>query len=503
MVSGENMKKYALISVYKKSKLNIICNSLKKFGIGIISTGSTFSKIKGYGYECLEISKFTNTKEILNGRVKTLHHKIYTSILHKRNDTNHVKTFDKMSFPTIDFIIVNLYPFEKFLDKNSNEEKIIEMIDIGGPSLLRASSKNYKSVTTISSIGDYNSFVKNLNKNKGVTDLNFRKRMAQKAFSITSKYDQNISDWFLQNNRKEFQLRYGENPNQKSKFLKTRNKNIVNSQIYGKKISYNNILDINSGLDFLKEFIEPTVVVIKHNNACGIASSSNIKNSFLKAIKSDEKSAFGGIILINRKLTKELTELISKRFFEVVVTTEFSEQSLKILKQKENLILVESKRIDKKETYNKRSVRGGYLIQKIDNKTLTKNDFDLVSNNKKISKGEFEDVVFAYKVVKHLKSNAVVLVKNKQVIGVGTGQMNRLDAVRIAIMKYKDNFNLKNYVCASDAFFPFTDSLKILFKNNCSCVVQPSGSINDKKIIQFVNKKNKKLLFSNNRVFKH
>lgn len=503
MVSYKNIKKYALVSVYNKKKLNIICKYFYKFNIGIISTGSTYNKIKSLGYECLEISKLTKSKEILGGRVKTLHPKIYTSILYNREKSEDIKTFKRLKFPDINFVIVDFYPFQKFLNQESDSNKIIEMIDIGGPTLVRAAAKNYNSITAICSTEDYLSFCKNLTKNFGNTDLDFRKKMSGKVFKITNEYDRSIHNWLSKNPNKNIKLRYGENPNQQSKFIKSNNKTFFDFQIQGKKISYNNILDINSGLDYINEFEEPTTVVIKHNNACGIASSKKIKESFIKAVNCDSKSAFGGAVILNRKVSADMSMLILNNFYEIIVAPGFEKKSIENFKKKKNLIIVDSKKILNNEKINSRSVRNGYLIQKANNYKITKKNFITVSKNNKITKREFEDILFAFKVVKHTKSNAIVLVKNKQTIGIGAGQMNRFDATRIAIMKYKDNFNIKDYVCASDAFFPFTDSLKILFRNNCRCIVQPHGSINDNKIITYADKKNIKILFSKERVFKH
>ena len=298
-------------------------------------------------------------------------------------------------------------------------------------------------------------------------------------------------------------LRYGENPHQKSKFVSTFNKSFFDYQIQGKKISYNNILDINSGLDFLSEFNEPTAVIIKHNNACGIASYKNIEGAFDRALMSDPSSAFGGVILFNRKINSKLSAKLFKNFFEAIIAPGFENKSISILEKKKKLILINSKRINKREKTTIRSVRGGNLIQTLDKSLITKKNFEIVSKKNKISQKEFNDIVFAFKVVKHIKSNAIVLVKNKQTLGIGAGQMNRFDSTKIALMKYKERFKTRNYVCASDAFFPFTDSIKLLIQNNCSCIVQPSGSINDKIIIDFANKNYIKLLFSKKRFFKH
>ncbi|MDC0232823.1 bifunctional phosphoribosylaminoimidazolecarboxamide formyltransferase/IMP cyclohydrolase [Pelagibacteraceae bacterium] len=485
-----------------KQKINYLCNILKQNRIGIISTGSTSKKIKSLGFDCFEISNLTNFNEVLGGRVKTLHPKIYISILHNRNNDNHKNTFNKIKFPKIDYVIVNLYPFSKYTHKKDKDA--IEMIDVGGPTLLRAAAKNYESVTTISSPSDYKLLKINIDKNSGNTDLNFRKQMAKKTFELTYKYDQSIHKWLSQKKlKKNIILRYGENPNQKAVIKKNKNVSIVDYQLQGKAISYNNILDIDSGLDFLSEFTEPTSVIVKHNNACGVASSRFIKKSFVKAFSSDKKSAFGGVVLTNKKIDSELAKLIVKNFFEVLVSPGFTKSALQILSKRKNLILINSIKIPKTIKETTKSVRMGSLIQKNNNLKLSIKNFKIVSKNSKLTQKERNDVLFAFKVVKHIKSNAIVLVKNKQTVGIGAGQMNRYDATKLAIMKYKENFSIRNIVCASDAFFPFVDSLKLLMKNNCACIVEPHGSINDKKIIDFVNKNRLKLVFSNLRVFKH
>ena len=502
MVSFKKIKSFALISVFDKSNLDFLCKLFKKYEIGMISSGSTSKKIRSLGYNCFEISKLTKFNEVLDGRVKTLHPKIYISILHNRDNHDHKKTFNKTNFPKIDFVIVNLYPFTKYINSKKINDAI-EMIDIGGPTLIRASAKNYNGVTTICSPKDYKSLKNNMKKNSGSTDYNFRKRMAQKTFRLTSEYDDEIYRWLSENKKfSHIKLRYGENPNQNAFLKTTKNLNLSNLQIQGKEIGYNNILDIDSGLDFINEFTEPTTVIIKHNNACGVASSKTIKGSFLKALKSDKKSAFGGVVLVNKKIDESFAKLFVKDFYEVLVSPSFSKEALNILGMKKNLILINSKKLPKNKREVINSVRMGSLIQQNNNFRLTKNYFKTTSNKTRLSKREYQDLLFAFKVVKHTKSNAVVLVKNKQTVGIGAGQMNRYDATKIAIMKYKENFTSKNLVCASDAFFPFIDSLKLL-KNNCSCIVSPSGSINDQKIIDFADKHKIKLVFSSVRVFKH
>jgi len=499
------MRRNALISVYDKSSLKNICGVLNKFNIGIISTGATAKKIISLGYNCKEISNLTKFKEILDGRVKTLNPKLHASILYKRNNPEHEKVFKELNFPTIDFVIVNFYPFTKISNKDKPDKKI-EMIDIGGPSMIRSASKNFESVTTICDKKYYNPLIKELNKNKGVTSLSFRKKMAEKNFKITSDYDLSIFKWFNRDKKKltnnKIKIKYGENPNQKAYYLTNKKSNLFSSQLSGKSLGYNNILDISEGVNCLKEFDEPTCVIVKHNNPCGVASASNIKNAYLKAVESDPVSAFGGVVLVNRKIDKDLARLIHSRFYEIILAPKFNILSLKILTSKKKLIIINSSNL--KETNNKifKSVNSGTLYQDFNSYRISKSKIKLVSK-KKPSNKTLEDLIFAYKVAKHVKSNAIVFAKNKQTVGIGAGQMSRLDSTRIAILKYKDAFNHKNFVCASDAFFPFTDSLKKILKLNCKAIIQPGGSKNDHKIIDYAVKKKAALYFIKNRVFKH
>ena len=505
MVTRKNMKRNALISVYDKSSIEKICSVLNKFNIGIISTGATAKKIVSLGYNCKEISKLTKFKEILDGRVKTLNPKLHASILYKRNNPEHKKTFKQLNFPIIDFVIVNFYPFTKISNKEIPEKKI-EMIDIGGPSMIRSASKNFTSVTTICDKKFYDPLIKELNRNNGVTSLAFRKKMAEKNFKLTSDYDLSIFKWFARNQKRgrnnKIKIKYGENPNQKAYYLANSKKNLFTSQLSGKNLGYNNILDISEGLNCLNEFSEPTCVIVKHNNPCGVASAKNIQNAYLKALEADPISAFGGIILFNRKIEKGLAKLIIKNFYEGVVSTKFNAETLKFLKSKKNLIIIDSSTL--KENNNKihKSVNSGVLYQEFNSSKISKSEIKLVSKRKSSNK-ILDDLIFAYKVAKHVKSNAIVLANNKQTLGIGAGQMSRVDSTKIAIMKYKQFFKEKSFVCASDAFFPFTDNIKRLLKLKCKGIIQPSGSINDKKIINYANIKNASLYFVKHRVFKH
>ena len=503
MVVRENMKNnYALISVYDKSNLKYLCNNLKKNKYKFISTGSTCKKIKSLGFDCIEISKVTKFKEILDGRVKTLNPKIYGSILFKRNNKKHSNEFKKLQIPKIDIVVVNLYPFKKFLN-NKDHEKTIEMIDIGGVSLLRASSKNYKYVTTISNTYEYKLLIQNLRVNKGFTDLNFRKEMATSAFKNTAEYDKLIYEWMQlkkQSNKKK-KLRYGENPNQKSFILNSTSSSIFDYQISGKEIGYNNIIDVDSGIKCLKEFTKPTCIIIKHNNPCGAASSNSINLAFKKAYESDSKSAFGGVVLLNRKIDESFSNFISKFFFEVIVAPSFEKKAVKALSQKKKLILLKLGNINLQKQES-RSTLFGTIYQNLDNSKINKSFCKLVAH-KQASVSSMNDIIFGIKVVKHLKSNAIVLVANEQTVGIGNGQTNRVGALEIAIKGLNKNFKNKKFICTSDGFFPFTDSLSLLKKNKCKIVATPSGSINDRENIMYANKKKISLYFIKNRLFKH
>ena len=375
MVNRKSMKKYALISVYNKSKLKYLCSNLKKFNYEIISTGNTSKYINKLGYKTTNLVKLTKFKEILNGRVKTLHPNIHGPKLYKRDMTSQVNEFKKLNVPEISLVVVNLYPFEKFSKKNISKDKIIEMIDIGGSTLIRSAAKNYKYVNIISQINDYRIFFDELKKN-GETSIKFRKKMAYNAFKRSVEYEKEIFNWFNRINsikkvsRKK--LKYGENSNQVANIIKNTNNEIFNNKIQGKDLGYNNILDIDSGINCLNEFKEPTCVIIKHTNPCGVASSNSILKSFKLALASDRKSAFGGIVFFNRKLTKEIAREIKKIFFEGIIAKDFEKDALKILEDKKNLILIKIKNF-RINSYDSRSTMFGSLNQKKILKLLTIN----------------------------------------------------------------------------------------------------------------------------------
>ncbi|MBO6465553.1 MAG: bifunctional phosphoribosylaminoimidazolecarboxamide formyltransferase/IMP cyclohydrolase [Pelagibacteraceae bacterium] len=504
-------EKFALISVYNKNGLKNLCSSFFNNNIKIISTGSTAKHILSLGFPCKSVSNVTKFKEILDGRVKTLHPNIHASLLFNRKIIEHIKSFNKLKFPVIDFLIVNLYPFEKTIKKTSDFSKCIEMIDIGGPALLRSSSKNHEYVTTICDIKDYKSFINELNSNLGSTTLDFRKKMARKAYTTTAKYDLAISNWLDKNksryfkirNHKKISLRYGENPYQKSFFYKNKSKKtFFDNVLQGKKISYNNILDIDSAINCLNEFKEPTCIIVKHNNPCGASSCKRILSAYKKARLADPISAFGGIVALNRLVTLNLAKQISNHFYEIVIANDFTKPALKIFSKKKKLIIIKIKNllIDKKQDI--KSINGGYIFQ---DKNLTKINFNSIYcvSNKKASKKTIEDLIFSLRVCKHVKSNSIVLTKNKQTIGIGAGQMSRVDATKLSLMKASNHTKKVGFVAASDAFFPFTDNLKLLIKNNCKSIIQPRGSINDNKTIKYANSYGLPLYFSNYRFFKH
>lgn len=498
------MKKYALISVYDKSKLKYLCTNLKKLNYEIISTGNTSKYIQKLGIKTIKLEKITKHKEILNGRVKTLHPNIHGSILFKRDVESQVKEFKRLKVPEISLVVVNLYPFKKYSKRKLSEDKIIEMIDIGGSSLIRSAAKNYKYINIISQISDYKVLIEKLSTNGGTT-INFRKEMAYNAFKQSNQYEKDIFDWFRKINKtktKKIQnIKYGENLHQSANMIENTNNKIFKNKIQGKDLGYNNILDIDSGINCLNEFKEPTCVIIKHTNPCGAASSNNILKSFRLALASDKKSAFGGIVFLNRKLSKATAEEIKKHFFEGIIASDFDKGALKILSNKKKMILIKNKNY-KINRYDSRSTIFGTLNQSKDNKIINQKMIKLVSRKKANAK-QIDDLLFALKIVKHLKSNAIALVKNKQLVGVGCGQTSRIDALITSINKMKENFGNIKFVCSSDAFFPFNDGIKMLKKNSCEVIVQPFGSKNDQTVIDFAIKNSMSLYFSKNRYFKH
>ncbi len=505
----------ALISVYDKRKLRPLLNILKRNKIKIISSAGTHKEIKRLKFKCSEVSEFTNSPEILDGRVKTLHPKIHAGILNKRKKKSHLKDLKNNNFENIDLVIVNFYPFENILKKTKNHNKIIENIDIGGPTMVRSAAKNYTDVTVITSSNQYAELIQELKKYKGSTSLNFREKLSRIAFSETSYYDSLISNYFNKKTNTIFprkkifygnlieKLRYGENPHQLSAIYTTNaNKNI--KQIHGKQLSYNNYNDIFCALTISKSLPKNKgTVIVKHANPCGVSIKSNHLESFKSALSCDPVSAFGGIVSCNYKVTKNIAIELKKLFLEVIIAKEFDSNAIKILKTKKNLRLINGKNYKSEKILNFISLNQNILVQSKDVALFTKKDFKVVSKRKPTPK-QYRDLIFAFNVCRYVKSNAIVLASNQTTVGIGSGQPSRLDSCQIAIDKMKRfNLSTNNLVAASDAFFPFVDGIEKLVQSGVKAVVQPSGSINDKEIIKFANETETVLIFSRTRHFRH
>ena len=509
----------ALISVSNKEKLDSVIKNLSKFKINLISSGGTYKFIKKKGFNCKNISSFTNFDEMLDGRVKTLHPKIHSGILFDRSKQKHKMQMKKKKFEPIDLIIVNFYPFEKTLQKKEFENNIIENIDIGGPTMVRAAAKNFKNVTIITDINDYPKLIQELNKEKGKTSFNFRSKMAAKAFSLTAYYDSVISDWFNNKNgiqypdRKTFfgkkidNLRYGENPHQTSSIYSNEinNFNLGLKKISGKALSYNNYNDIFAGLDILlSEKKDPTTVIIKHANPCGVSTNKSPIQSFKNSQASDPVSAFGGIIACNFNINMNIAKEINKTFFEVIMAKGFEKNALRVLMNKKNMRIIDISKIKK---INKQAVKmfdNSFLLQDKNTRVFERKNLKFVTKNKP-SKNEIKEIEFAFRVCKFVKSNAIVITKNLSTIGIGAGQQNRLDSCKIASQKAKkfQPKKLKNSVAASDAFFPFADGIKTLINSGVKIIVQPGGSIRDREVIKAANKAKIKMVFTGIRHFNH
>ena len=505
----------ALISLSDKKNLKNLIMILTKYKIELISSGGTYKKIKKLGFKCLEVSEYTNSPEILDGRVKTLHPKIHAGILSKRNNKSHKNDLKNHNFQEIDLVIVNFYPFEKTLKQTNNHLKIIENIDIGGPTMVRAAAKNYNDVTVITSPNQYDELIVNIEKNKGSTSLNFRKKMSLEAFSETAYYDAVISNYFnkVQNNnfpKKKVifgnlieKLRYGENPHQEAGIYS--NTNSLNiKQIHGKQLSYNNYNDIFSALTISKSLPNKSgTVIVKHANPCGVSVHKNNLKSYQLALACDPISAFGGIVSCNFKITKKLATELNNIFLEVVIANGFDKDAMQILKKKKNLRLIDATNFIMKNFLKFGSVNESILVQSEDLKKFDIKDFKIVSK-KKPNKSQLKSLIFAFNVCRYVKSNAIVLASEDTTVGIGSGQPSRLDSCQIAIDKMNKFQNLKEeIVAASDAFFPFVDGIEKLVQSGISAVIQPSGSIRDKEIIKFANQTNTVLVFSRTRHFRH
>ncbi|HCC03784.1 MAG TPA: bifunctional phosphoribosylaminoimidazolecarboxamide formyltransferase/inosine monophosphate cyclohydrolase [Clostridiales bacterium] len=513
----------ALISVSDKTGIVEFAKGLEKNGVEIISTGGTFKKLKEEGVNVKEISELTGFPECLDGRVKTLHPKVHAGILAIRDKKEHMDQLKELGIDTIDFVVVNLYPFKQTILKDGvTREECIENIDIGGPTMLRSAAKNYQDVAVITNPEDYDVVLKELEENGKVSkDTKFR--LMQKVFEHTANYDAMIAS-YIKEQRHDYELpekltltyekvqdmRYGENPHQKAALYKEIGKCegslTTAKQLNGKELSFNNINDTNGALELLKEFEEPTVVACKHGNPCGVGSDENIYNAWKKAFNADKTSIFGGIVVSNREITEQIAEEMSKIFLEVIVAPSYEPKALEILKTKKNVRVLELENISKKQNENAldvKKINGGVIVQTIDSKLL--DEYEVVTNRKPTEK-ELEDLMFTWKIVKYVKSNGIALGKDKQSIGIGPGQVNRIWATKQAVEHGEELIEkgiTKGAVLASDAFFPFSDCVEEAHKAGITAIIQPGGSIKDQDSIDKCNEYGITMLFTKMRHFRH
>jgi len=500
--------KNALISVFYKDGLKPVLEKLSSLGIQLYSTGGTYDFIKEKGFEAQTIESLTSYPSILGGRVKTLHPKVFGGILARRENEGDQQQLQEYQIPPFDLVIVDLYPFEETLANTNDEKTIVEKIDIGGISLIRAAAKNFKDVLVVPASAFYSDLISLLDAKNGQTELDDRKLFAANAFDVSSHYDSAIFNWINPGSISALKvsgknptvLRYGENPHQEGLFFGNLDK--VFNQLHGKAISYNNLLDLDAAINLINDFEETTFAVIKHNNACGLASRRNLTDAWTDALAGDPVSAFGGVLVTNEKIDKQTAGEINKIFFEIILAPDYDEDALEILKSKKNRIIL------KKEGFNfptklYRSLLNGTLVQDKDKVTEKPENLENKTTLKPTAE-QVEDLLFANKIVKHTKSNTIVLAKNKQLVGSGTGQTSRVDALRQAIDKAKSfDLPLEGAVMASDAFFPFADSVEIADKAGIKAVIQPGGSIRDKDSIEYCNTHGISMVFTGIRHFKH
>ncbi|MBA4250611.1 MAG: bifunctional phosphoribosylaminoimidazolecarboxamide formyltransferase/inosine monophosphate cyclohydrolase [Chlorobiaceae bacterium] len=505
------MKKFALISVSDKTNIIEFAKELLSNNYNLLATGKTAQLLKDNSCQCIEIENFTNFPEIFDGRVKTLNPKIFGGILLRRENQKDLIEAKNNEIEPIDIVCVNLYPFEKVsLIENISEDELIENIDIGGPSLVRAAAKNCKYVSVLTDPNQYEKFIFNLNQNN--INEAYKRELALAAFSHTAKYDTTIietlekkynydQNTFRINTSLEKKLRYGENPHQSGKIFGKFSEYF--ELIHGKEISYNNVLDIVASVELIEELEKNSCAIIKHNNPCGVSSMSNNYDSYTKALACDPVSAFGGIVAFNSEVDEKLAEKLNEIFLEVVIAPAFTDSALNLLKKKKERRIIKQIESVKKNKINFRSIPGGVLVQDAD---YIDKDFDnlKIVTDKKPTEKELADLRFAWIVCKNVKSNTIVFAKDNSTIGIGAGQVSRIDSAKIGAMKAKEfGFDLDNSVAASDAFFPFADGLLELIKNGISAVIQPGGSVRDNEVIEAANKNNITMVFTGIRHFKH
>lgn len=521
----------AIVSVTDKSGIETFAKELSKQGVEIISTGGTAEILKKAGIPVIGISNYTGFPEMLDGRLKTLHPKIHGGILGQRDKTEHAKQMEEHGILPIDMVVVNLYAFENTIAKGCSLEEAIENIDIGGPTMIRAAAKNHKDVAVVVDPSDYHNILDEIKKTSGNLSPQTRFYLAKKVFQLTARYDgaisnylgriegsiikKNFPDTFTIQVEKVQDLRYGENPHQQAAFYRERNQDekkpcAANAkQLHGKELSFNNILDLNAAIELAKEFHEPSCVIIKHNNPCGVAmSKKGLLDAYQKALSCDKVSAFGGIIAFNRKVNAEAAKEMSQLFLEAIAAPGFDADALKILKDKKNLRLLEIPEFKAHtvgralpDEYDLKKVNGGLLIQTA--------DIECAQDLKTVTKLEptdtqLEDLLFAWNVGKHVKSNAIIFAKNTQTIGIGAGQMSRIDSTRLGIMKAKDaGLEVKGSVMASDAFFPFRDNVDKAAEADVAAIIQPGGSVRDEEVIKAADEHKIAMVFTGIRHFRH
>ena len=504
----EKKIKTALVSVFHKDGLDDIIKMLHADGVEFLSTGGTQSFIESLGIPCNAVEDLTGYPSILGGRVKTLHPKVFGGILNRRDNATDASQIAEYEIPSIELVIVDLYPFEQTVASGAEESAIIEKIDIGGISLIRAAAKNFNDVAIVASKGQYGILLDILKRNGAKTTLEDRRLLAREAFAVSSGYDTAIFNYFDGGEGSTFRaavngskaLRYGENPHQKGAFYG--DFEAMFEQLHGKEISYNNLLDIDSAVSLIAEFDETTFAVLKHNNACGIASRETILDAWKAALECDPVSAFGGVLIANRPIDLATAEEVNKIFFEVIIAPEYAPEALEVLKQKKNRIILVQKQPNV-ATKQYRSLLGGVLVQ--DRDLHTEQPAELrQATDRAVEADRIADLLFANKIVKHSKSNAIVLAKNRQLCASGVGQTSRVDALRQAIEKaHSFNFDLNGAVMASDAFFPFADCVEIAHKAGVDAVIQPGGSVRDQETIDYCNAHNIAMVMTGIRHFKH
>jgi phosphoribosylaminoimidazolecarboxamide formyltransferase/IMP cyclohydrolase len=504
----EKKIKSALISVYHKDGLDEIAKKLIEANVTLYSTGGTKDFLESLGAKVTAVEELTTYPSILGGRVKTLHPKVFGGILARRENTGDKQQLAEYQIPEIDLVIVDLYPFESTVASGAAEEDIIEKIDIGGISLIRAAAKNFNDVVIVASKEKYGDLLTILTEKNGVTDLSDRRLFATHAFNTSSHYDSAIFNYFNGEDHSVFKqsinnsstLRYGENPHQKGYFYGDLDQ--IFEKIQGKEISYNNLLDIDAAVNLIAEFSETTFAILKHNNACGIASRKKLIDAWKDALAGDPVSAFGGVLITNTKVDKETSEEINQLFFEVIIAPAYDTDAIEVLKQKKNRIILKQKDC-KLASFQFRTLLNGVIGQEKDLKQETKSDMKVVTKNTP-TEAEYSDLEFANIIVKHTKSNTIVFAKNKQLLASGVGQTSRVDALRQAIVKAESfGFSLSGAVMASDAFFPFPDCVEIAKNAGITAVVQPGGSIKDADSINFCNEQDMAMVLTGIRHFKH